>query len=402
MESPLWISNTITRLRASPTNLVKLVAVLTIATIAITRIHTLRHKTDGFTDDNNGWGLMPWLFEARNGNATTDILDNSKNQEWKLLFVGNSYTEVNDLPSLVRHMFQEQWNARVLVKSHHPGGETFRGHYASTRSDYRPPPDVPYSDTYTELRKWLVSKPRPWNWVIFQEQSQVPGFWDVPGIPSDYSFNVSLHNSQQLNRLVERLPHSQTMFYMTWGRRNGDDYNRALYPDYPTMQARITQGYKHYQQATSREGRPTYMAPVGLVFDNIYQQCLDHKGKVYGDNNNPGTDQDSLFYQLYAEDGSHPSLAGSYLAALTIYTSILGDDPRDVHWTPPGLPSSIALQIRQAVAKTILETASNEWMNYPWQQDQSVPSEEEDIDDINGVLPKQDAAQETNAAEMVP
>lgn len=419
MNSP-WISSTITRLRASRTNAVALVVVVTLAIIATTQIHTVRQNSsssnnnkDRLTEDWNQ-KKMPWVFATdpiNNNNdedddfiistntTTTTKTTNNKDKDLKLLFIGNSYTEFNDLASLTQQVFREPWNARVLVKSHTPGGETFRGHYAATLPDYHPPPGTAkaWIPMYMELRKWLVTQPKSCHWVLLQEQSQIPGFWDVPGIPHDQSFNASLHGVGQLNRLAARLPtgggdggeeeqkFAQTMFYMSWGRRNGDDYNPGLYPDYLTMQTRLVQGYRKYCEATSKKGRPTYIAPVGLVFQTIFEQCQKRKTYQNTKDDNPGTDPYSLFYQLYHYDGSHPSPLGSYAAALTIYASIMGNDPRDIHWAPSELSSVQALQIRQAVAKTILDTASNGWMHYPWQEEEGLLVDDDGQDVLNTI-----------------
>jgi len=359
-------------------NTARLVSLLVLTALATTRFYDVYFRRSEKSSLTSEWSLsnMPWLFDTEISNITNTFSEHlDRGHDWKLLFVGNSYTEVNDLPTMVRHIFQEQWIAQVIVKSHYPGGQTFRGHVESALVMNAPKTSgifVTEGFDPKELRQWLITKPKKWNWVLLQEQSQVPGFWNVTGIPRDYAFSTSLSNSKQLNGMVERIPNAQTMFYMTWGRRNGivdnSDIGPELYKDYPTMQARITAGYQQYMEATSRKGRPTYMAPVGLVFSRIYKQCQVATKYSNTHEDNPGTDPHSLFYQLYSQDGSHPSLAGSYLAALTIYGSIMGDDPRDVVWKPDLLSAEIASQMRQAVAKTIMDTAFDGTISYPWQE----------------------------------
>ena len=427
---------------SSPTStVVKFVTVLTIATtIVITRIHSHADNDTAVTSSKAEWSqsALPWIFETQSSNRTSGYSDTGSthhpsrhnslenNHDWKLLFVGNSYTEFNDLASLTQQLLEEQLmklyqknehptlrnqkeqqHYTVTTRSHHPGGEVFYGHYNTTREDFEPPASYYYVDeTTTELRDWLVTHPEPWHWVIFQEQSQVPGFWDV-AVDRDHSFNVSVESIIKLNHLVEGLPPTeqiiqkndtattatttipaQTMFYMTWGRRNGDERNPYLYRDYSTMQARLTKGYQQYQEVTSRTGqRPTFMAPVGLVFQTIFEQCRQEKSYAMTSADNPGADPDSLFYQLYFEDGSHPSIIGSYAAALTMYASITGEDPRNIRWMPWGVKAPVALIIREAVAKTILATASSDGsdplypkISYPWQQ-QQVEEKKDEVDD---------------------
>lgn len=46
---------------------------------------------------------------------------------------------------------------------------------------------------------------------------------------------------------------------------------------------------------------------------------------------------------LYTEDCSHPSLTGSYLAALCHFASLYGDSPLDVDYAPAGVDSAEAI-----------------------------------------------------------
>jgi hypothetical protein len=49
-------------------------------------------------------------------------------------------------------------------------------------------------------------------------------------------------------------------------------------------------------------------------------------------------------------DGNHPTLAGSYLYALAIYTDLSAVDPKRVKFVPEGLEADIAADLREAVA----------------------------------------------------
>ena len=56
---------------------------------------------------------------------------------------------------------------------------------------------------------------------------------------------------------------------------------------------------------------------------------------------------------LYTEDCSHPSLTGSYLAALCHFASLYGDSPLDVDYAPAGVDSAEAVLLRQAAAEAV-------------------------------------------------
>ena len=77
-----------------------------------------------------------------------------------------------------------------------------------------------------ELREWLVTHPKRYNFVILQEQSQIPGFWGT----NSPEFNESLTACIGLDKLVQKITNAQTMFFLTWGRRLRDDRNPDIYP----------------------------------------------------------------------------------------------------------------------------------------------------------------------------
>ena len=74
----------------------------------------------------------------------------------KILFIGNSLTSANNLPGTVADIAKSH-GYRVIYDSHTPGGARLV-HHASNSS---------------VLQK---IKEKPWDFVVFQEQSQYPGF----------------------------------------------------------------------------------------------------------------------------------------------------------------------------------------------------------------------------------
>ena len=284
-------------------------------------------------------------------------------QQQRLLFIGNSYTSSNHLAKLTQHVLEAgipDWKGSVVVQSHAPPGESFRGHLSVLQGRH------PKQGTQHGLYRSLISPNTTtdadanqhkvsWTWVILQDQSQIPAFCQLS---NTNIFGPSLTAVQVIQDLVAaHHPHAKTLFLMTWGRRDRDKANPQLFPDFPTMQALLTEGYREYRDATSTPERPTYIAPVGLVFRTIYNDCKMANG----------LGGSSLFHQLYVRDGSHPSLAGSYVAAMTIFATITGQEAKDVAWTPAELDPEIAVRLRDAVSRTIQETTENNTIHYPWQ-----------------------------------
>jgi hypothetical protein len=79
-----------------------------------------------------------------------------------VLFFGNSYTYVNDLPSVLEHLAASA-GKRIETGQRTPGGETLAGHAATG-----------------DARKLLRTK--TWNVVVLQDQVKRPR-WSPAGTP---------------------------------------------------------------------------------------------------------------------------------------------------------------------------------------------------------------------------
>ncbi len=219
--------------------------------------------------------------------------------EPSLLFVGNSYTTGNDLPARVAALLEEGapgWD-EVDHDQLTGGGRTFAEHAAELDAG-------PNAHTAA-----LVESVGVFDTAILQEQSQTAGFDQNGG-----TWQQSLSAAGVLNDAVAEHG-ADTLFYLTWGRRDGDAMNPDRYPDFPTMQDHLTSGYLAYADELSTRGRPVFVAPAGLAFQSVWTSESDP------------TDPDSLFYRLYAPDGSHPSPLGSALVARIFFASLTGRSP---------------------------------------------------------------------------
>lgn len=182
----------------------------------------------------------------------------------RVLFIGNSFTYFNAMPSMVATLAATTRGAhqRIIAVQYAPGGS----HLAQAAND-------------PALLK-LLARVR-WNVVVLQEQSQVPAlpYWLV---------HQSLPAVQVLTKLI-RHDGAVPVLFETWGYRMGD---RDNYPadSYAAMQGRLDRGYAYL-------ARKAHIAivPVGDIWD----LALTH---------HPGL-------PLWSLDGRHPSLEGSYLTA---------------------------------------------------------------------------------------
>ena len=247
-----------------------------------------------------------------------------------LLFVGNSYTQANNLEQVALALFVAGAECETAATRNATPGYTLPQHLA----------DADGSNGDKPLRASLVTGGQTWTWVFLQDQSQIPGF---PQNGAEYQ--ASLASVPLLDGMVAGAG-GQTVLLQTWGRRDGDELNPDRYPDYPTMQEHLAEGYAGYAAAITAEGRTGWIAPAGYGFRHVYQ-----------------TDPEGLFPRLYIEDGSHPSPLGTYLVACVVYATVTGDRCSDL--TPPdGLSAADAADLQAAADAAVFDESPD--VLYPW------------------------------------
>lgn len=247
---------------------------------------------------------------------TTFLLSTTLNAQnnRKVLFLGNSYTQYNNLPNLVSQIATSMGDT-LVSSSITPGGQTLQGHS-------------------TDVNAQNAIKQNSWDVVVLQEQSQKPAFSPGQVAGDVYPYAKALCDSIRANNSC-----TQPMFYMTWGRKNGDAANCAAYPPictYGGMQQRLRESYLQMAQDNS-----ALTSPVGAVWKMV---------------------RDSVpSINLYDADESHPSFAGSYLAACVFYASIFHRNPHGSTFTG-GLSASDAERLQYFAGKIVMDS-----MNH-WQQ----------------------------------
>ncbi|MCO4744554.1 MAG: hypothetical protein KC912_07195 [Proteobacteria bacterium] len=236
-----------------------------------------------------------------------------------LVMLGNSYTFYNDLPAALQQTLRAGEHADS-VASLTAGGLKLPDHVSRIETGNAQWQGAFDGDT--------------WSTVILQDQSQIPGFPE-----SSPEKAASLEAATTLNGHA-RDAGADTLFFLTWGRRDGDAGNTARYPDFPTMQNHLDEGYIAYRDRVSTPTRPAWVAPVGPAFR-----------KVYEDDGADALSTDSQFYALYSTDGSHPSAAGTALAAYVFYATLTGCDPTGLD---SKLVDTVTGAYLQGVAKSVV------------------------------------------------
>lgn len=239
--------------------------------------------------------------------ATSTIMHS---QTTSVLFLGNSYTASNNLPQLVYQLALSGGDT-LQYDSNTPGGYTLQMH----------------TQDVTSVGK---INQQSWDYVVLQAQSQEPSL-DTPYVVA----NV-LPYAHILDSLIELNDScTQTVFYMTWGRKNGDASNCVAYPPVCTYQGMQDQLRNRYLQMGYDNG--AVVAPCGEAWRNVIATTPT--------------------FDLYVSDQSHPSLHGSYLNACVFYATIFRRSPVGLPYYG-GLPANEAAILQQYAASTVLDSMS--------------------------------------------
>jgi PKD repeat protein len=244
--------------------------------------------------------------------VTSNLISQSK----RVLFIGNSYTAYNNLPLLTQNIALS-FNDTLITDSNAPGGQTFNNHTTN-------------ATTLTKIAQGT------WDFVVLQAQSQEPSFSPTQVAAQTYPYAEILVDS-----IRSANPCTVPLFYMTWGRQNGDASNCANYPPICTfdgMNARLRESY--IEMAVDNK---SHVAPVGAAWKYVRD--------TYPTIN------------LYNADQSHPSLAGSYLAACVHYAMIFKKSPVGSTFIST-LNSTDAANL-QLAAKLVVIDSLDKWMHTP-------------------------------------
>ena len=187
----------------------------------------------------------------------------------EILFIGNSYTFVNDLP-------------KVFTELAESGGRQVEAS-ASTIAGYS------LSDHLLDEETTGLIQSQRWDYIILQEKSSLP-------IVDIQSMEMGI---RQLDELA-REQGANTILFMPWGYEAG--FPQAGLDDYQEMQSKISDSY-----LTIAQDSDMLVVPVGLAWQSAIE-------------NNPELD-------LWSPDGIHPTQLGTFLAASTFFAFFFGESP---------------------------------------------------------------------------
>jgi hypothetical protein len=216
----------------------------------------------------------------------------------RILFIGDSYTSVNDLPDTFADL---AWAGghRVQTEALDEGGWTLAEHLAA-------------SETATAIES------ERWDDVVLQEQSQ------IPSLAVDRA-GMMYPAATKLVAMIRRQG-AEPLFYLTFAHQDG--WPDAGLPDYPSMQAAIDAGYLGIADQLD-----VPVAPVGVAGQTVVDEA-----------SHPG---------MWQSDGSHPTVSGTYLAACVFYATVFRQTPVALGFDD-GLPSGEARSLQTVAAATVL------------------------------------------------
>ncbi len=238
----------------------------------------------------------------------------AQNDTLRVLFIGNSYTGVNNLPQLCKD-FSAGHGKTLIYDSHTPGGNTIDDHVNNP----------------TALNKIRQGN---WDYVVLQEQSQIPTI-------DYYRYNYMYPAVERINDSIKKYgPCTKVLMYMTWGRQNGGKqcdisgmYCSPDFQDFSHMQDSLESAYT---EVAAKIGGG--VSPVGIAWKRVLEDTS---------------------IVLHSADQSHPNFSGSYLAACVFYSVLWNENPVGSNYS--GSLSGPAAAYFQEIAKQTVFDSARDW-----------------------------------------
>ena len=243
-------------------------------------------------------------------NGTETVMDTkavNPNTVDSVLFIGNSYTHTNSMNAIFKSIAEAAGYKMTAPRITH---DSYYLRRFLAEEEY-----------LTQIKDALTDP--GYDVVVLQETS-----W---GSITEYTrFYEAV---EDFLPIIEEYG-AQPMLYSTWGRRSDHETLEERGFTNETMAWWVANAY----QTVGKEF-DIPVAYVGLAFLDVYQN----------------TDID-LYYS--ETDGSHPSYAGSYLAAMTIFAKMFNEDPTAIAYdgATGKIPAADAAILREAARKAVFET----------------------------------------------
>ena len=218
-----------------------------------------------------------------------------------ILFVGNSYTYYNDMPTQIFAPIARAAGYDVTVRALTEGG-----HHLWEFADEL--------DAQGKVLHSLLKQSTKYDIVVIQEQSNTP-------VSNPARFYTGVRDLKEL--ILAHNPDAEIVLYATWGYQTGHESLTKYGKTTQEMEMKLRAAYT----AIAEELDLTVAyAGAGMTY------ALEHSS-----------------VGLYNADRTHPSLAGSAIAAWTIFSTVFRVHPDHVDHTGDITPN-VLTSVKEAVA----------------------------------------------------
>ena len=241
----------------------------------------------------------------------------------RFLFVGNSFTSVNNLPGMF---------AKMAVAGGYRADAYFSGFGSATFQTHYLDPNLPL---YVNLR-FAQNKSSMFKWdaIVMQEQSmflsQAPSVYKQNSVP----WAIKLYDMFAKSA-------AKVLLYETWGYENGNpSAMTGLDDDYYKMQNRLWGGYNYTLDAIKGSS----------FFSTACEVTIAPVGQAWA------VAQKKLPKRMWQQDGMHPQPSGTYLAACVFYAKYFQRSPVGNKFVPKGVSAKNAKLLQKIAADAVFRT----------------------------------------------
>ena len=240
--------------------------------------------------------------EATTESAVSDPDARETALSLNILFVGNSYTHYNNMPTQLFAPIARAAGYDVTIKALTEGGHRL-WEFADEQDEKG-----------ATLRSLLKTQKKKYDVVVLQEQSNTP-------ISNPERFYTGVRDLYAL--IKAHNPEAEIVLYATWGYQTGNSNLTKYGKTTQEMEMKLRAAYT----AIAEELDLTVAyAGAGMTY------ALEHSS-----------------VGLYNADRTHPSLAGSALAAWTIFSTIFRVHPDHVDYAGD-ISANVLTSVKEAVA----------------------------------------------------
>ncbi len=228
-------------------------------------------------------------------------------EPYKILFIGSSYFNYNDLPALFENLTKSV-GKDVYIERQIKSGLYLEDHANSS---------------FTEEK---INKEK-WDYVILQGVGSITAY---PEIYTDHPVYPALVTLR--DKIFANCESTKMVFCLPWAYEDGMTWLEGWTDTYEDMQIKIYENTLVYSDDVG-----FVIAPVGWAWNTVLKEM-----------NYP-------LHYLHVSDWNHPSLKGSYLMACVIFATIFLESSVDINYYG-GLSEAEAKYFQMVASNTVLDS----------------------------------------------